>query len=56
MLSVHVVECDCESVAADFDVKILECGKRSLDIALLEARWIRNKSPVLNRCHELSEW
>ena len=54
-LSVHVGVCECDSIV-DFDVKILECVKRSLDIALLEARWIRRRRPVLNRCHELSEW
>lgn len=54
-LSVHVSACECESVA-DFDVRILECVKSALDIALLEARLIRRRRPVLNRCHELSEW
>ena len=41
-LSVHVRECDCEGMT-DVDVNILESGKRSLDIALLEARLIRNR-------------
>ena len=54
-LSLHVGVCDCECIS-DFDVGILDSGRRSLDIALLEARWIRQKRPVLNRCHELSEW
>ena len=54
-LSVHVRECECDSID-DFDVNILECVKRPLDIALLEARWIRRKRPLLNRCHELTVW
>ena len=54
-LSVHVRECECEGMT-DFDVNILESGKRALDIALLEARLIRSRRPVLNRCDELSEW
>ena len=54
-LSLHVGVCDCECIA-DFEVGILDCVHRSLDIALLDARWIRQKRPVLNRCHELSEW
>ncbi|MEL7309325.1 MAG: hypothetical protein AAGK05_16680 [Pseudomonadota bacterium] len=54
-LSVHVRECECDGIG-DFDVKILECVKRPLDIALLEARWIRRSRPLLNRCDELSEW
>ena len=54
-LGAHVAVCDCVSIA-DFDVTILECLKSPLDVALLEARWIRRKGPMLNRCHELSEW
>ncbi len=48
-------KCECDSID-DFDVNILECVKRPLDIALLEARWIRRKRPLLNRCHELTVW
>jgi len=54
-LSVHVRECECNDIG-DFDVNILDCVKSSLDIALLEARWIRRKRPMLNRCDELSQW
>ena len=52
-LSVHV--CECSSMA-DFDVNFLECGRSPLEIALLEARWIRIRRPSLNRCEELAAW
>ena len=54
-LSDHVRVCECDDIA-DFDVKILEKARSAVDVALLEARCIRRRSPQLNRCHELCEW